>query len=80
MKNIRIMTFTYTYVRNALKLLSEKRTESERKKIPLLKIIKRANFFVAELYPRLMQFIINYMVVIYLYEMFKKLAILMKNA
>lgn len=84
MKNIRIMTFTYTYVRNALKLLSEERTEREREgektKIPLLKILKHADFFVAELYPRLMLFIINYMVVIYFYQVFKKLARLMKNA
>lgn len=63
----------------ALKLLSEERTEIE-KKVLLLKIIKHADSFIAGSYPRLMLFIMNYMVVIYLYQMFKKFSRLMKNA
>lgn len=58
----------------------DREREGEKTKIPLLKILKHADFFVAELYPRLMLFIINYMVVIYFYQVFKKLARLMKNA
>ena len=65
------------YMRNMLKLLSEER---EREKILLLKVIKHADSFVAKSYPGLMLFIMNYMVVIYLYLVFKELARLMKNA
>lgn len=53
---------------------------SFRKLTLLLKIIKHAYSSIAGSYPRLRLFIMNYMVVIYLYQMFKKLARLMKNA
>lgn len=54
--------------------------QREREKFLFFKVVKHVSSFVAELYPGLTLFIMNYMVVIYLYQVFKKLARLMKNA
>ena len=61
-------------MRNALKSLSEQRREREKK------FVQHADSFVAESYLGLMLFIMNYMVAMCLYQVFKKLARLMKNA
>ena len=70
---------TYIYIYESLEI-AFRRKDRDRKKILLLKIIKHADSFIAGSYPRLMLFIMNYMVVIYLYQMFKKFSRLMKNA
>lgn len=61
--------------------MSFQRKETERKKkIPFLQSCKTCASFAAESYPGLILFIMNYMVVIYLSQVFKKFARLMKNA
>lgn len=68
----------YTDMRNTLTFLERERERE--KQFRLFEVVKRASSFVAELYPGLTLFIMNYMVVIYLCQVLKKLAGLQKHA
>lgn len=65
-------------MRNTLTFLERERERE--KQFRLFEVVKCVSSFVAELYPGLTLFIMNYMVVIYLCQVLKKLAGLPKHA